>query len=365
MCPWDLLIDIAKQTLTGNCLLQNSNGTWVLEGEMLSLGMQVVLPACDPVNNLTSKTLLLILVTIPLDPLQTPSPGFRFLKIITGHPTFSFNFASGNPEQLIEFEYSTGYRRSSLPFSPLFFRVCTQKLHLFFRELFEQFWIDVIHIIIPASEDGMLSKVLIWRKCWTCFVTCLQAVAPFNLFRQEDWVNGTPVFLPESTSLTRCWYQISSHSVQCPQLRPLALKLFQWTGVGYQETSAIWEPLPVIVSVKDINKNMKICTSIAVVHPTYQMDFVVHEPVIPIGGTSCIRERKSLEMIGDHRRWPKCCRMMAQMFVCNPTYESTLQQCCTSSSCTSSRRRKNPGLLLNVSVIIIKVELIVFNMDQN
>ena len=81
---------------------------------MLNLGIKVVVPACDPVNSLTSKTLLLILVTIPLDLLQTPSPGFRFLKIITGHPTFNFNFASGNPEQLIEFKYSTGYKRSSL-----------------------------------------------------------------------------------------------------------------------------------------------------------------------------------------------------------------------------------------------------------
>ena len=88
---------------------------------MLNLGINIVVPACDPVNNLTSKTLLLILVTIPLDPLQTPSPRFRFLKMITGDPTFNFNFASGNPEQLIEFKYSTGYRRSSLPFSPLFF----------------------------------------------------------------------------------------------------------------------------------------------------------------------------------------------------------------------------------------------------
>jgi hypothetical protein len=51
---------------------------------MLNLGINVVVPACDPVNSLTSKTLLLILVTIPRNPLQTPSPGFRFLKIITG-----------------------------------------------------------------------------------------------------------------------------------------------------------------------------------------------------------------------------------------------------------------------------------------
>ena len=40
---------------------------------MLNIGMKVVVPACDPVNNLTSKTLSLILITIHPDPLQTPS----------------------------------------------------------------------------------------------------------------------------------------------------------------------------------------------------------------------------------------------------------------------------------------------------
>ena len=131
---------------------------------MLNLGINVVAPACDPVNNLTSRTLFLILVTIPLDPLQTPSPGFRFLRIITGHPTSNFNFASGNQEQLVEFRYSTGYRRSSLPFSPLFFTESALRNSLFSRELFQDFFIDVIHIIISASQNCALCKVLIWRK---------------------------------------------------------------------------------------------------------------------------------------------------------------------------------------------------------
>src|SRR5271163_3718242 len=59
-------------------------------------------------------------VTTAHVPLQTPSPGFRFLNTIIGHPTFSFNFESGNPEQLIELRYSTGYRSSPSPLSPLF-----------------------------------------------------------------------------------------------------------------------------------------------------------------------------------------------------------------------------------------------------
>src|SRR5271156_358810 len=104
----DLLIDIAKQTLTGNCRRQNSKGTCVSDGVKLSRGMNVVDPACSPVNSRTSKTRSLIRVTTARVPLQTPSPGFKFLNTIIGHPTLSFNFESGNPEQVIELRYSTG-----------------------------------------------------------------------------------------------------------------------------------------------------------------------------------------------------------------------------------------------------------------
>ena len=107
-CPCDLLMVIAKQTLTGNCRRQNSKGTWVFDGVKPRRGMNVVVPACSPVNSLTSKTRLLSRVTTARVPLQTPSPGFKFLNTITGHPTFNFNFESGNPEQLIELRYSTG-----------------------------------------------------------------------------------------------------------------------------------------------------------------------------------------------------------------------------------------------------------------
>src|ERR1700734_297521 len=89
---------------------------------MLNLGINTVFPACCPVNSLTSRTLLLILVTTPLEPLQTPSDGSKLRKIITGHPIFNFNFASGNPEQLMLLRYSTEYIRSPSGLLSLFLR---------------------------------------------------------------------------------------------------------------------------------------------------------------------------------------------------------------------------------------------------
>ncbi len=96
------------------------------------------------------------------------------------------------------------------------------------------------------------------------------------------------------------------------------------------------------------------------VHPAYQMDFIVCEPDIPIGDIICSCERESLATLGDRRRRPKRCRMMAKMFFCKPTYESTLQQCRT-----SSRRREDPSAFLNVGVIILKAELVVPDTDGN
>ena len=84
-CTWDLLMDIAKHTFTGNCCQENSNGTWVSDGVIFSLGINVVLPACSPVSSCTFSTRLPILVKIALVPLQTPSLGLRFLRIITSN----------------------------------------------------------------------------------------------------------------------------------------------------------------------------------------------------------------------------------------------------------------------------------------
>ena len=68
-------------------------------------------------------------------------------------------------------------------------------------------------------------------------MTCFQVFAPFNLDHQVPCVNRTPFLWPVNISVICCWYQISSHSVQWPQLKPLALLLSQCTGVGHQETS--------------------------------------------------------------------------------------------------------------------------------
>jgi hypothetical protein len=84
---------------------------------MLKRGINVVFPACSPVNSCTSSTRLFVLVTTPQEPLQTPSSGLRFLKITTGHPIFNFNLCRGIPEQLIEFRYSTRYISCPSPFS--------------------------------------------------------------------------------------------------------------------------------------------------------------------------------------------------------------------------------------------------------
>ena len=82
-------------------------------GVSLMHGMNIVWPACSPVNSQTSNTRqwFPILVMIPCDPLQTPSLALRFHRIITGHPILSVSFARGRLEKLIELRYFTGYIR--------------------------------------------------------------------------------------------------------------------------------------------------------------------------------------------------------------------------------------------------------------
>ena len=82
---------------------------------------------------------------------------------------------------------------------------------------------------------------------WTHFVTYFQVFVPFNLDHQVPCMNRIPFLWPVNISVTHCWYQILSHSVQWPQLKPLALLLSQCTGVSHQKTSAIWEPLPITI----------------------------------------------------------------------------------------------------------------------
>jgi hypothetical protein len=109
-----MAINLQPSTVTARCaalLLPNSNGTGVEQGIILNLGINLILPACSLVNSLTSKPYHSSVSQLPL---KTSSNPFNFLKIITAHPNFNFNFASPNPEQYIELIYSTKYIRSLL-----------------------------------------------------------------------------------------------------------------------------------------------------------------------------------------------------------------------------------------------------------
>jgi hypothetical protein len=75
-------------------------------------GIKIFDPAWSPVIRRTSRTQFLILVNIPLLPLQTPPDRLRFRRTMTGDPTLSAKCARGRPEQLIEFRYSAGYSSS-------------------------------------------------------------------------------------------------------------------------------------------------------------------------------------------------------------------------------------------------------------
>jgi len=56
VCPWDLLIFIAKHTLTENCSLLNANGKSV--GIIGILGINTNSPVAGPVKTVASMTLL-------------------------------------------------------------------------------------------------------------------------------------------------------------------------------------------------------------------------------------------------------------------------------------------------------------------
>ena len=87
--PWDLLIVIANASLTGNWSLLSGTGNVSALGDNLILGINTTLPL-----NLLSLLIilywsifLLTFNTTILVPLQSPSPGSKFLNKITGEPT--------------------------------------------------------------------------------------------------------------------------------------------------------------------------------------------------------------------------------------------------------------------------------------
>ena len=97
-CPWDLLMVMAKASLTGNWSLLSGTGSVSALGDSLILGINTTFPA-----NLLSlliilhwSTFFLTFNTTILVPLQSPSPGSKFLSRITGQPTLRQSKAEGN-----------------------------------------------------------------------------------------------------------------------------------------------------------------------------------------------------------------------------------------------------------------------------
>ena len=98
-CSWDLLMVMAKVSLTGNwSLLSGTNSVFVL-GNSLILGINITFS----VNLLFLliilhwSTFLLTFNTTILVPLQSPSPGPKFLSKITEQPTLRQSKTGNNP----------------------------------------------------------------------------------------------------------------------------------------------------------------------------------------------------------------------------------------------------------------------------
>ena len=69
-------------------------------------------------ENMLSSTLLDMQGMMPLLPLQTPCPGFKLRKTITGQPTLSVSSERGRPEALMLLRNSTGYKIVSISSPP-------------------------------------------------------------------------------------------------------------------------------------------------------------------------------------------------------------------------------------------------------
>ena len=91
VCPCALFVDIAKQGLTGNCLLLNVNGKSVSDGAMVILGNRTHFPLQTPLAISASKTSPSFKI-ISRVPFRNPFPGpaLRFLNRLTGAPTLRY-----------------------------------------------------------------------------------------------------------------------------------------------------------------------------------------------------------------------------------------------------------------------------------
>ena len=103
--PWDLLIVIAKHTLTGNCRRLNWKGK--SDGMRGMRGMRTVSPRAQPVKMIASMKCLWRDLTWSLVPLQSLG-GCRFLSNIIGAPTFKMRLCWEMPGGLRVCRNSTG-----------------------------------------------------------------------------------------------------------------------------------------------------------------------------------------------------------------------------------------------------------------
>ena len=111
VCPWALLLDIAKHGLIGNWHLLRVNGSSVSDGVIVILHINTCFPLFTPLAISNSSTLSPSFWTINQVPFHSPFPGPapRFLNNMTGAPTLSVIECGGIPDRVIELRKSIGY----------------------------------------------------------------------------------------------------------------------------------------------------------------------------------------------------------------------------------------------------------------
>ena len=104
VCPWDLLMEIAKEILTGNCLLCHSNRYSFNFGMKVILGMRTIRP--DSTIRHWRSLLSRHLSKISRVPLQSAWRGLILRRSISGIPGLRFNMCWGKPLGLRVWRYS-------------------------------------------------------------------------------------------------------------------------------------------------------------------------------------------------------------------------------------------------------------------
>jgi hypothetical protein len=88
VCSWLLFIDMAYESLIGNYRRRSLKGHLVCAEVVIMRGIYALVPLAFPVIISPSITLAVSCVTINLVPLQSPLDGSKFLRSMTGTPTF-------------------------------------------------------------------------------------------------------------------------------------------------------------------------------------------------------------------------------------------------------------------------------------